>query len=48
MNLRLKKIFTSFDRAGIDALLVSHAPNVTYLSGFKNNDSWILISPKGL
>lgn len=48
MNLRLKKIFTSFERAGIDALLVSHAPNVTYLSGFKNNESWILISPKGL
>lgn len=48
MNARLKKLFTLFDRAGIDALFVSAWPNVTYLSGFKGTESWILVSPKGL
>lgn len=47
-NPRLKKLFQSFDKAGIDGLLVSSWPNVTYLSGFKNTESWILVSPKGL
>src|SRR3990167_6262466 len=48
MNRRLKNLFRSFDRAGIDALLVSSWPNVTYLSGFNSIESWILVSPKGL
>jgi len=48
MNPRLKKLFESFDKAGIDALLVSSWPNVTYLSGFKNTESWIVVGPKGL
>ncbi|HTL71020.1 MAG TPA: Xaa-Pro peptidase family protein [Candidatus Eisenbacteria bacterium] len=47
-NPRLKALFKSFPAAGIDALLVSSWPNVTYLSGFKNTESWILVSPKGL
>ena len=48
MNPRLKKLFPSFKKAGIDALLVSSWPNVTYLSGFKATESWLLLSPKGL
>ncbi len=48
MNQRLKNLFRSFDHAGIDALLVSSWPNVTYLSGFNSIESWILVSPKGL
>lgn len=47
MNRRLKNLFRSFDRAGIDALLVSSWPNVTYLSGFNGTESWALVSPKG-
>ena len=45
---RLKKLFPLFKKAGIDALLVSSWPNVRYLSGFKNDESWALVSPKGL
>ncbi len=47
-NPRLRELFRSFPSAGIDALLVSSWPNVTYLSGFTNTESWILVSPKGL
>ncbi len=47
MNERLKKLFRLFDKAGIDALLVSSWPNVSYLSGFKGTESWIWVSPKG-
>lgn len=47
MNLRLKKLFSSFNKAGVDGLLVSSWPNVRYLSGFKNDESWVLVSPKG-
>ncbi|MGH7198641.1 MAG: M24 family metallopeptidase [Candidatus Omnitrophota bacterium] len=47
MNNRLKKLFGSFNKNKIDALLVSSWPNVTYLSGFKGTESWILVSPKG-
>jgi Xaa-Pro aminopeptidase len=46
MNTRLKRLFASFEKAGIDALLVSSWPNVTYLSGFKGTESWVLVSPK--
>jgi Xaa-Pro aminopeptidase len=48
MNSRLKQLFQGFNNAGIDALLVSSWPNVTYLSGFRNTESWLLVSPKGL
>ena len=48
MTPRLKRLFQAFDKKEIDALLVSSWPNVTYLSGFKGTESWILVSPKGL
>lgn len=44
---RLRKLFLSFKKTGIDALLVSSWANVRYLSGFKNDESWALVSPKG-
>ncbi len=47
MNPRLRKLFSLFRAFEIDALLVSSWPNVTYLSGFKGTESWILVSPKG-
>ena len=48
MNIRLRRLFKNFGKAGVDALLVSSWPNVSYLSGFKGTESWILVSPKGL
>ena len=48
MNSRLKGLFKSFGKAGIDALLVSSWPNVSYVSGFKGTESWVWVSPKGL
>lgn len=45
---RLNRCFESFGAQGIDALLVSSWPNVTYLSGFRGTESWIFVSPKGL
>ena len=48
MNTRLKNLLSLFPRVGIDALFVSSWPNVTYLSGFKATESWILVSSKGL
>ena len=48
IRVRLKKLFSSFEKIGIDALFVSSWPNVTYLSGFQNTESWIFVSPKGL
>ncbi len=48
MNKRLQAIFHLFDKNKIDGLFVSSWPNVTYLSGFKGTESWIMISPKGL
>ncbi len=47
MNIRLNRLYPSFKKAGIDALLVSSEPNVSYLSGYKGTESWIVVSPKG-
>lgn len=48
MNVRLKNLFKLFAANQIDGLLVSSWPNVTYLSGFKGTESWILVAPNGL
>jgi Xaa-Pro aminopeptidase len=48
MNDRLKKLFVSFEKTGIDGLLVSSWPNVSYLSGFKGTESWAFVTPGGL
>ena len=45
---RLRKLLAFFSKQGIDALLVSSWPNVTYLSGFQGTESWVVVSPKGL
>jgi len=47
-NNRLKKLFQNFESGKIDALLVNSWPNVSYLSGFKGAESWILVGPQGL
>lgn len=45
---RLAKLRAAFPKNGIDALLVSSWPNVTYLSGFQSTESWIVVSAKHL
>ncbi len=42
---RLNNLLKGFKEAQIDALLVSSWPNVTYISGFKNTESWIVVGP---
>ena len=41
---RLRK---AFEKAGIDALLVTDFTNVTYLTGFTGDDSYLLVRPDG-
>ncbi|MBI2095643.1 MAG: aminopeptidase P family protein [Candidatus Omnitrophica bacterium] len=45
---RVARLLRGFAGEGIDALLVSAWPNVTYLSGFKGSESWLVVSPKAL
>ncbi len=47
MNLRLKKLLQAMPKAGVDALLISSWPNVSYISRFKGTESWALVSAKG-
>lgn len=44
-TFRIKNLIESFEAAGIDALLISSWPNVTYMTGFRNTESWALIGP---
>ncbi len=45
---RVQNLLKLFPAQGIDALLVSSEPNVTYLSGFKNQEAWAVITRKRL
>lgn len=45
---RLKKLFTLLSTQGVDALLISSWPNVTYMTGFQSAESWAVISAKSL
>lgn len=45
---RLQKLFAALAAEGIDALLISSWPNVTYMTGFQSTESWAVISAKGL
>ena len=40
---RLRK---SLKKAGVDTLLVTNFTNVTYLTGFTGDDSYLLVTPK--
>ena len=44
---RRKRLLRKFPLEGIDALLVSGAANVYYLSGFRGEDSALLVTPGG-
>ncbi|MEX2114230.1 MAG: aminopeptidase P family N-terminal domain-containing protein, partial [Pirellulales bacterium] len=43
---RREKLRRSFRKAGVDALLVTNFTNVTYLTGFSGDDSYLLVTAK--
>ncbi|WP_145075340.1 M24 family metallopeptidase [Aureliella helgolandensis] len=44
---RRKRLQASLRERGAEAMLVTHATNVTYLTGFTGDDSYLLLSPQG-
>lgn len=42
---RLEAVRRGLDEAGLDALLVSHPPNLRYLSGFSGSAGFLLVRP---
>ena len=44
---RRDKLRRELKRSGADALLVTNFTNVTYLTGFTGDDSYLLVRPKG-
>jgi Xaa-Pro aminopeptidase len=44
---RRDKLRRNFRKLGVDALLVTNYTNVTYLTGFTGDDSYLLVLPKG-
>ena len=46
-SLRRDKLRKSIRDAGLDALLVTNYTNVTYLTGFTGDDSYLLLRPDG-
>jgi len=46
MNPRLKKIYTKLERNNLDALIITSAANISYLTGYLSRDSQLVISRK--
>src|SRR5947209_7795272 len=46
--LRRQALLKALKKDGVDALLVSNPTNVTYLTGFTGDSSYLLASPKAL
>lgn len=46
MNKRFKKLISLFPQASIDAYLVTHTTDITYLLDYPSADSWLLITPQ--
>ncbi|MFH1578083.1 MAG: Xaa-Pro peptidase family protein [Candidatus Omnitrophota bacterium] len=44
MTSRLKRLLIVLEQYRLDALLVSHQPNIAYLCGFPSSDSYLLIT----
>lgn len=43
---RIKKVRSKLAKAKIDCLIVTNCSNVSYLSGFMGDDSWLIVTPK--
>jgi len=46
VNPRIKKLRRLIKASNLDALLVTNVKNVTYLTGFTGDDSYLLVTPK--
>lgn len=46
MNTRVQKLLPLLKKHQADCLFVNSVPNVTYLSGFRGDDSYLLVTPK--
>ena len=46
MNLRIQKLLREITKQGLDGLLVTNPFDVSYLTGFKHSESYLLISKK--
>lgn len=46
MTQRLELLHIIFQKKHLDGLLVSHQPNISYLTGFLSSDSYLLVTPK--
>src|SRR5215475_4982191 len=44
---RLKELQTAFERYSLDALLVTHLPNIRYLCGFTGTSGVLVVSKAG-
>lgn len=47
MNLRLKNIYAKLDEKRLSALIISSAPNISYISGFRSDEAYLIISKEG-
>jgi Xaa-Pro aminopeptidase len=45
-KVRLALLRRSMRKAGLDWLILSHRPNVTYVTGFMGEDSWAIVGPR--
>jgi len=41
---RRQRLASAFDRAGVSAALITHAPDIRYLTGFHGADSWLVVT----
>ena len=48
LSIRRQKLIQSLLKAGVSSLLVTNPKNVTYLTGFTGEDSYLLIGSKRL
>jgi Xaa-Pro aminopeptidase len=46
MNLRIKNIYAKLEKENLDGLILSSAPNISYLTCYKSRDSYLLLSKK--
>jgi len=46
MNPRLQRLHTILQKSHCEGLLVSHQPNINYLTGFPSSDSYLLLTKK--
>ncbi|MFA5410307.1 MAG: aminopeptidase P family protein [Candidatus Omnitrophota bacterium] len=46
MNSKIKYLYAKLKQASLDGLLLSSAPNISYLSNLRSRDSYLLVSPK--